>query len=813
MLSGRFIFLKFIKRRSGLGRYSGGTQSAFVASVYGARFLARLGLLFRLCAAQFCGKDFCFMTVITRPLTGDEPLESDAILIRETADLIAEDGHKFGRRDVVVTAQKVSVVDPSSGVELLTVPLADITSARTESLVGGARLELTTTSGILPVAEFSASVAARFSEMARGIEQLAKGEPLSIKLAHEQTRCANCRRLLPEKDGKCPACVKRGAVFMRIMGYLQPYRKQAFWVVTSALVTALSSTFLMPYLTKAITDRVLNGKMTVQTGMPILFALVGGLLAANFFGALCHWLKGANVAFLSANISKDLRADTYRALEHLQLAFYDKKQIGAITSRVTQDTDRIWGFLVDGLPYLITGTATLVGALVFGLILSWKLALAILLPVPIVAFAGARLWKPMSVLFHKVGQKWGRFHTHLNESMHGIRVVKAFAQESGEWKKFAKRNDELAEAGIAVDRKWYSFEAVMIFITGWGPLINWTYGGYLVLNGEMEFGTLLAFQILLWQVYGPLQWFGQVNQWFSKAMAGAERVFEVIDAQPERYDAPNAVTLPDMKGDVTFENVRFGYDKSNPVLKGIDLDIKAGEMIGLVGKSGAGKSTTINLLCRFYEADAGTLKIDGHDIKDLSLQDLRRHIGIVLQEPFLFAGTISENIAYGKPNASLEEVMAAARAACAHDFIVAKPDGYDTQVGEKGGKLSGGEKQRVSIARAILHNPRILILDEATSSVDVETEKKIQQAIGNLVAGRTTFAIAHRLSTLRNADRLVVLEKGQIAEMGTHAELMAKKGEFYKLVETQSQTSRAIGAGLAQDEDNSETGTSSEGSE
>ena len=733
------------------------------------------------------------MSIFLEPNLPRELPNENAILIQEEADLVAEDGHKYGRRDVVVTAQKVSLVDPASGVELLSVPMADIKSARTEPLVGGARLELTTNAGVVSVAEFSASVAARFSEMARGIEQLAKGEPLSIKLTHEKTRCENCGRLLPEKDGKCPACVRRGAVFMRIMNYLHPYKMQAFWVVAASLTTAMASTFVVPKLTAILTNQVFDGKQNVASGFSTLLWCVAGLLGASVLAALCQWLKGANVAFLSANIAKDLRADTYQALSHLQLSFYDKKQIGAITSRVTQDTDRVWGFLVDGVPYLLTGTATLVGALIFGMLLSWKLAFAILVPVPVVALAGAQLWKPMSVLFHKVGQKWGRFHTHLNESMTGIRVVKAFAQESGEWKKFEVRNNELSQAGITVDRKWYGFEALMMFVMGWGPLINWTYGGYLVLNGEIPFGTLLAFQILLWQVYGPLQWFGQVNMWFSRAMAGAERVFEVIDAQPERYEAEGAVSLPEMRGDVQFENVRFGYDKSNPVLKGVNLDIKAGEMIGLVGKSGAGKSTTINLLCRFYEADAGVLRIDGHDIKDLSLQDLRRHIGIVLQEPFLFAGSISENIAYGKPGASLDEIMAAARAACAHDFIVAKPDGYDTQVGEKGGKLSGGEKQRVSIARAILHNPRILILDEATSSVDVETERKIQQAIGNLVAGRTTFAIAHRLSTLRNADRLVVLEKGAIAEMGTHAELMAKKGEFYKLVETQTQTSQAIG--------------------
>jgi ATP-binding cassette subfamily B protein len=275
-------------------------------------------------------------------------------------------------------------------------------------------------------------------------------------------------------------------------------------------------------------------------------------------------------------------------------------------------------------------------------------------------------------------------------------------------------------------------------------------------------------------------------------MAGAERIFEVIDQQPEAYEKADAIKLDNVRGDVTFEKIRFGYDKSNPVLKDVDLEVKAGEMIGLVGKSGAGKSTTVNLLCRFYEPDGGRLLVDGHDITQVELTGLRQHIGIVPQEPFLFAGSISENIAYGKQDASVEEIMAAARAACAHDFIVAKPDGYDTQVGERGAKLSGGEKQRLAIARAILHNPRILILDEATSSVDVETEKKIQQAIGNLIRGRTTFAIAHRLSTLRNADRLVVLEKGQIVEMGTHAELMAKEGEFFKLVQTQQQTSAAI---------------------
>lgn len=719
-------------------------------------------------------------------------LEDQTILIREVADLIGDQGHVFGHREVRVYQTRVSVHD-REGAELAVVPMARIKSARTEPLVGGGRLELTTEAGVVSLVEFTASVAARFSEMARGIEQLAKGEELNIKWKHEQTRCEKCGRLLPEKDGRCAACVKRMAVLRRVLSYLEPYRGRAVLVALLALGMTGAS-LATPLLTRQITDHVLNSRtpVSVAEGMPRLLLYVSGMLLALAVSSVCEAIKGWNIAFLSGNIAKDIRAHVYRALEHLQLTFYDKKQIGSITSRVTQDTDRIWGFLVDGVPYLVTATLMLVGTAIVGLALNWRLTLAILAPAPIVGIAAVFFWKPMSALFYKVGQKWGRFHTHLNESMTGIRMVKAFAQEDGEWAKFSKRNRELADAGIRADRRWYLFSGGMTFFTGWGSLINWTFGGYLVLKGEMSFGTLLAAQQLLWQVYGPLQWFAQVNQWFSRAMAGAERIFEVIDQQPEAYDRVDAVPMPEMTGHVHFEDVRFGYDKSNPVLKGINLDVQPGEMIGLVGKSGAGKSTTVNLLCRFYEVDAGVLKVDGVDLRDLSLRDLRRHIGIVPQEPFLFNGTVAENIAYGKPGASIEEIMAAARAACAHDFIVAKPDGYDTQVGEKGSKLSGGEKQRVAIARAILHDPKILILDEATSSVDVETEKKIQQAIQNLIQGRTTFAIAHRLSTLRNATRLVVLEKGQIVEVGTHAELMEKEGEFYKLVQTQAQTSAAI---------------------
>ncbi|MBC8134863.1 MAG: ABC transporter ATP-binding protein, partial [Fibrella sp.] len=567
-------------------------------------------------------------------------LSDEPVLIREVADLVAEENHCFGKREVVVTLNRVAVFD-EAGVQLLSVPMSGIKTARTESLVGGARLELSLHTGdVLPVAEFTASVAARFSEMARGIEQLAKGEELAIKLTQEKTRCDKCGRLLPEKDGKCAACVKRMAVFGRVLNFLSPYKVPAFWVTFGSLASAVIATFAQPWLVLGLTDRLLNmrPRPTLEEGVPQLAFYVGGLTLALLGNTLFGWLKSNNGAYLAANIAKDLRGQTYAALERLQLGFFDKKQIGAIISRITQDTERIWGFLADGVPYLLVGSLTIVMGLASGLLLSWKLSLAILLPVPLVAGLGSLIWKPLSSKYYKVGQRWGRLHTQLNESLNGIRVVKAFVQEDGEYEKFAKHNTGLASAATVADRWWAQSEAAMNFLIGWAPLINWGYGGYLVLRGEITYGTLMAMQILLWQVYGPLAWFGQVNQWFSKAMAGAERVFEVIDAQPEGYQVATAQRMPEMRGDVTFDKVRFGYDKSNPVLKGVELEVKAGEMIGLVGKSGAGKSTTMNLLCRFYEADAGSLMIDGVDIKDIALDDLRRHIGIVLQEPFLFNG-------------------------------------------------------------------------------------------------------------------------------------------------------------------------------
>ncbi len=715
--------------------------------------------------------------------------EDDA-LIRLQADFGPDGG--FGRRELVVTRDSVRVLE-AGGALAFQMPIGEIRTARNEPLVGGGRLEITAKSGdVLPVVTYSQTVAARFSEAARGIEQLAKGEPFSITLKEERTRCANCQRLLPEKDGICPACVNRSKTMWRIGGFLTPYRKQAAGLAAlSLLTTALS--LAPPLIQRALINGVLAPSPGHAAHPRLLLPLTGAWLAILVVGAGVQIVTGRTIAFLGGNIAADLRSRLYRAIEFLQLSYFDKKQVGAITSRVTQDTDRVWGFLVDGMPFFLINGLLLLGIAGFLLSVNWRLTLCILSPFPVVVGISVFFWKSVSQLFVRVGQKWARFHIHLNESLTGIRVVKAFAQEDYENAKFAARNNELRDAGVAADTRWYTIFGALSLFTSLGGLICWGVGGWMVYRGQMNLGDFWLFNAYLALIYGPLQWFAQVNNWFSRAMAGAERIFEVMDTEQENYgkegDARHTI-----KGLVEFDNVRFGYDKSNPVLKGLTFTAQAGEMIGLVGKSGAGKSTTINLLCRFYEPDAGTLKIDGVDYTRMSLQAMRHQIGIVLQEPFLFNGTVAENIAYGKPGAGFEEIMAAAQAANAHSFILGKPDGYDTMVGERGAKLSGGERQRVSIARAILHDPRILILDEATSAVDVETEKQIQEAIGRLIKGRTTFAIAHRLSTLRNADRLIVLDGGKISEMGTHAELMAKKGDFFKLVETQSQVTQIIGA-------------------
>jgi ATP-binding cassette, subfamily B, bacterial len=715
----------------------------------------------------------------------------------------------FGQEWLVVDRERLCVYAPDGEEMRLRAehPLSEIRDPAIDSLIGGAALLVTAGRERVELVRFTNGAADKFRRVNKHLSDVvawhkakAKGEPPKDypKLEDdrdEDRKCPQCGLVL-EKDSKvCAACVSKGRALMRLMGYLKPYWKVTVWIWV-LMITSTGISLIPPFVTKPLVDVVLNNKShePLDFRLQLLGGLMLTLIVTQIGGQILGICRGRQLTWLSEKLMHDLRMQVYRHFQTLSLRFFEKRQTGALIARVTRDTESVEAVLIVGAQDLVINILTLIGISIVLFYMNWRLTLLILVPIPVVILLSRVFWKRVMGL-------WGR-HWHyrqslsavVNDSLSGIRVVKAFAKEEQEIRRFDSRSENLRKAAVEAEYTWVTLFPILGFIASAGSLIVWYIGGREVISAgpeEFTLGALLVFIAYLGMFYAPLQWMSRITDYVARGITSSERVFEILDSRPDVKESENPVPMPRIEGRVVFEHVTFGYNKHKPAIKDVSIDIAPGEMIGLVGHSGAGKSTLINLICRLYDTDEGRVLIDGVDVRQIRQQDLRSQIGMVLQDTFLFNDTIAENIRYAKPDAALEEIIAAAKAANAHDFIVQKPDGYDTQVGERGQSISSGERQRVAIARAILHDPRILILDEATSSVDTDTEKQIQDAIARLIKGRTTFAIAHRLSTLRNATRLVVLKGGKIEEIGTHDELLNKKGgEFRRLVDIQREMSQ-----------------------
>ncbi len=565
------------------------------------------------------------------------------------------------------------------------------------------------------------------------------------------------------------------ATLKRILGYMWPHR----WLVAAAyacLVVLTVLNLLIPRLIQQVIDQGIGRNqygLLVRDGVFI----IGVYLVKGVF-AFC---QGYVSEFASQRVAYNIRNQMYDHLQRLSFAYHDRAQTGQIMSRVTADVDAIRMLTGQGL--LNAFNAVFVLSCVLFLLYStdWKLATLALLPVPLLAFTTLRFSTTIRPIYTRAQQQFAVMNSVLQENLTGVRVVKAFNREETEIEKFSVENELYLKFNVQAVRVYSFVFPFMTFLAGVGTALMVWYGGSLVIQHQLSIGTLVAFNSYVLMLGQPIRWLGPVVNILSRALSSGERIFQILDAQSPVQQRTNAIDLPPLTSALQFENVSFSYRGSHTVLQNITLDALPNEVVAVVGATGAGKSTLINLIPRFYDVSQGRITIDGHDIRDVTLPSLRRQIGIVLQETFLFSATIRDNLRFGRPDASDQEVEAAARAARAHDFITSFSDGYDTEVGERGVTLSGGQKQRIAIARALLMDPRILLLDDSTACVDSETEHLIQEALQHLMHGRTTFVIAQRISTVKNADQILVLDKGEIVERGNHETLMRLGGRYAEL--------------------------------
>ncbi len=593
--------------------------------------------------------------------------------------------------------------------------------------------------------------------------------------------CPKCGRKLPSPDSECLNCKGKGKMFSKFSQYALPYKKG---LIVSLLLSVFTTgaSLIPPYITGYMVDTVLPNKNIGMLYKTILLLLLIYVLQYVVTAFRAYVLRRTGDKIVIA-----LKKDIYEKAQYLPLSFYDKTSTGRVINIINSDTSTIQNFVLKISQEAIVQLFTLIGILVIMISLNWKLTLFSLVPIPVVAIIGRLFGKKVGPMYLRILRRASSLSGLLTDTIPGVRIIKAFTTEKTAIDKFDRYCDDWMNEEKGIAKMSSIFPAVMTFLVTCGSLIIWFSGGSFIINGKGEFttGLLVSFVSYASMFYNPVNFFANFGDTYRNTLASAENILEILDAEPE-HDFGKDNVPEKIEGKIEFKNVNFSFDRSKKVLNNINLTIEPGDVVGIVGTTGSGKSTLINLIMRYYDDYDGDILIDGMNLRDIDMQYYRNQIGYVQQEPMMFKDTIFNNIAYGSPNAHVEQIIRAADIANAHGFISRLPDGYDTLLGERGIGLSGGEKQRISIARAVMKNPSILILDEATAAVDSETESLIQQAIERLINGRTTLMIAHRLSTLRKANKIVVVDKGEIIECGTPEELLAMKGKYYKLVEIQS---------------------------
>ncbi|MBU6385947.1 MAG: ABC transporter ATP-binding protein/permease [Planctomycetes bacterium] len=725
---------------------------------------------------------------------------------------------------LVVSRQEISVLDrgtsptsepktaegsprePSAKL-LRTIPWQDVKSVRTQSGVGSGTLQVRIGDDWIDLVRFSNAFATRFHKISRLMEKMREfpetwsedlyaqsTDPHANTQGFDAPQCPKCSLYLTSKEESCPRCMQKGQILRRVHQLLRPYRRGAILLCLLTIAGVIAE-LIPPKLQQYMIDHVLTGSSHSNEARDVdfrtaLLLIVLALAASRVLLSFVGVFKGKLATIIGTGLTRTLRAEMVRKLQSLAIVYYDRHQVGSMLGRVAHDSEAM-----HGLMYQITGgfllqIAQLIGV---GAMLVWinpKLALFTLIPVPLVILGTSIFWKKVYPRYYRLWDASSKQISVLSGMLTGIRVVKAFSQEEKEYERFSKTSEQLRDWRLWVENAnaWYS--AAMSIVFSLGGLIVWYVGGRDVIGNSMSLGELIAFLAYLGMFYAPLSALSNFTSWLTSFLTGSKRVLELLDTPLTVLEPKNPASWESARGEIRFEEVTFGYDRNQPVLKNVSFEVQAGEMVGIVGRSGSGKSTMVNLLGRFYDVQEGRILVDGIDLRDVSSQQLRERLGIVFQESYMFRGTIWRNLSFGKPEATVQQGLAAAKAAGAHDFICRQQLGYETLLGENGSGLSGGEKQRLSIARTLLYDPKILVLDEATSNIDAEAEKSIQEALKVLIRGRTTLAIAHRLSTLRNADRIIVFDQGRLIEQGTHAELLALDGTYARLVRIQTSVSK-----------------------